>query len=72
MLGLRTPVSVIGGLIGSYTLLVTPARLLDFLVPVLVLLATIVLALRKQLAARLPLLAAGKGERIGAGRLAAL
>jgi hypothetical protein len=72
MLGLLTPASVMGGLIGSYTLLVTPARLFDFLVPVLVLAATVVLALRKQLAARLPLLAAGAGERIGGGRLAAL
>lgn len=72
MLGLLVPSSLIGGLIGSYTLLVTPARLFDFLVPMLVLAATVVLALRKQLAARLPLLAAGKGERITGARLAAL
>lgn len=72
MLGLLVPSSLIGGLIGSYTLLVTPARLFDFLVPLLVLAATVVLALRRQLAARLPLLAAGEGERITGARLAAL
>ena len=72
MLAILAPASLLGGLLGSYTLLVTPARLFDFLVPVLVLLATLVLAGRKQLAARLPLLAAGEGQRISGGRLAAL
>lgn len=71
MLAILAPASVLGGVIGSYTLLVTPARLFDFLVPVLVLAATLVLAARKQIAARLPLLAAG-GERIDGTRLAAL
>lgn len=76
MLGLLAPASMIGGLLGSYTLLVTPERLFDFLVPVLVLGATIVLALRRQLAARLPLLAAGagggEGARIAGSRATAL
>jgi uncharacterized membrane protein YfcA len=55
------PVSMLGGLLGGYALLVTPARLFDFLVPVLVALATLVLGLRKRLAGALPLLAAGEG-----------
>ena len=59
LLATLAPVSALGGLLGGYALLVTPARVFDFLVPLLVGLATLVLGLRKRLASALPLLAAG-------------
>lgn len=58
LLARLAPVSMLGGMIGGYALLVTPARVFDVLVPVLVGLATFVLAMRKRLASALPLLAA--------------
>jgi uncharacterized membrane protein YfcA len=59
LLALLAPVSALGGVLGGWALLVTPARLFDFLVPLLVLLATLLLALRKPLARHLQLSAAG-------------
>jgi uncharacterized membrane protein YfcA len=59
LLTLLAPVSMLGGVLGGWALLVTPARLFDYLVPLLVLLATLLLALRKTLARRLQLSAAG-------------
>jgi uncharacterized membrane protein YfcA len=54
------PVTVLGGVVGGYALLVTPARFFDFLVPGLVFVATCLLALRRRIAARVPLAAAGE------------
>jgi uncharacterized membrane protein YfcA len=59
LLLLLAPVTVLGGVVGGYALLVTPARFFDFLVPGLVFVATCLLALRRRMAARVPLAAAG-------------
>jgi uncharacterized membrane protein YfcA len=58
LLTLLAPVSAVGGVLGGWALLATPARLFDFLVPLLVLLATLLLALRQPIARRLQLSAA--------------